>query len=87
MIFGVPGAFTPVCQKSHLPTYLEKYDALKAKGVDSIICVGVNDAFVFQAWRDAVKAGDKIRMLSDPQGKFVKSMGLNVDLPPLGGIR
>jgi peroxiredoxin 5 len=87
VLFAVPGAFTPGCSKTHLPGYIQDADALAAKGVDSIACVAVNDAFVMDAWGKAHGAGDKVRMLADPQGAFTKAVGLDVDAPVLGGLR
>lgn len=88
LIFAVPGAFTPGCDKTHLPGYLEKHDALKAKGIDNIVCVAVNDAFVMQAWGAAHGTQGKIRMLADPSAAWTKALGLEVDASgPLGGVR
>ncbi|MCB9681057.1 MAG: peroxiredoxin [Alphaproteobacteria bacterium] len=87
VVFAVPGAFTPGCSRTHLPGYVEDFDAIKAKGVDSIACVAVNDAFVMSAWGEAHGATGKIRMLADAQGTFTKAMGLDVDAPGLGGLR
>lgn len=87
ILFGVPGAFTPGCSKTHLPGYVNDYDAITAKGVDSISCIAVNDAFVMGAWGEAHDAADKVRMLADPAGDYVKSLGLDVDAAVLGGTR
>jgi 2-Cys peroxiredoxin 5 len=87
VLFAVPGAFTPGCSKTHLPGYVEDYDTLKGKGVDSIACVAVNDAFVMDAWGKAHGADGKIRMLADPAGAFTKAIGLDVDAAVLGGTR
>ncbi|KAF9112826.1 Peroxiredoxin-5, mitochondrial [Mortierella sp. AM989] len=88
VLIGVPGAFTPGCSKSHVPGYLKHYSELKNKGVDMIGCVAVNDAFVMNAWASDLGVGDKITMLSDPQGSFVKSLGLDFDASAaLGGHR
>jgi 2-Cys peroxiredoxin 5 len=87
VIFAVPGAFTPGCDKTHLPGYLADYDKLKAKGIDSINCVAVNDAFVMDAWGRSQDAEGKVRMLADPQAVFTKALGLEVDAAALGGIR
>ncbi|KAF9959880.1 Peroxiredoxin-5, mitochondrial [Mortierella alpina] len=88
VLIGVPGAFTPGCSKSHVPGYLKHYDDLKSKGVDLIGCVSVNDAFVMDAWGKDLKVGDKIAMLADPQGTFVKELGLDFDASAaLGGHR
>ncbi|MEY4645577.1 MAG: peroxiredoxin [Hylemonella sp.] len=87
-IFGLPGAFTPTCSAKHVPGYVEKYDDLKAAGVDEIWCVSVNDAFVMGAWaRDQHTAG-KVRMLGDGSADFAKATGLTLDLTARGmGLR
>ena len=78
-LFSVPGAFTPTCSARHLPSYLEKADELKAKGVDEIACTAVNDAFVMGAWSKANAAEGKVTMLSDGNGDFAKAVGLEMD--------
>ena len=87
-IFGLPGAFTPTCSAKHVPGYVAKAEALKAAGVDDILCVSVNDAFVMGAWaRDQQTAG-KVRMLADGSADFVKATGLTLDLTARGmGLR
>ena len=84
VIFGLPGAFTPTCSAKHVPSYLANYDKLKAKGVDEIACVSVNDAFVMGAWARDQKTGDKIRMLGDGSAQFTKDLGLELDLNARG---
>ncbi|HEX5640540.1 MAG TPA: peroxiredoxin [Burkholderiaceae bacterium] len=84
VVFGLPGAFTPTCSAKHVPGYVEKYDALKAKGVDEIWCLSVNDAFVMGAWGRDQKSGDKVRMMADGSGEFTKKLGLEVELPGMG---
>ncbi len=80
LMFALPGAYTPTCSAKHVPSYLENHDAIKAKGVDEIWCVAVNDAFVMGAWgRDQGVAG-KIRMLGDGSAAWTKAMGLELDL-------
>ena len=79
VLFAVPGAFTPTCSDYHLPSYLIRYDDLKAKGVDSIVCVSVNDPFVMGAWGEAQGVGDHVLMLADGNGEFTKAMGLEMD--------
>jgi len=80
VIFGLPGAFTPTCSAKHVPGYLADYQKLRAKGVDEIWCVSVNDAFVMGAWGRDQKAGGKIRMLADGSGEWTKKLGLELDL-------
>lgn len=79
VLFAVPGAFTPTCHAKHVPSYLANYDALKAKGVDMIGCIAVNDAFVLDAWSKQSGADDKITMLSDGNATFTKAIGLDFD--------
>ena len=83
-IFGLPGAFTPTCSAKHVPGYVQKYDALKAKGVDEIWCLSVNDAFVMGAWGRDQKTGEKVRMMADGSGEYPKKLGLEVELPGMG---
>jgi peroxiredoxin len=88
VFFGLPGAFTPTCSGKHVPGYLEAYDALKAKGVDTIVCVSVNDGFVMGAWGRDQNVGTKIRMLGDGSAEFTKKLGLELDLTAGGmGLR
>jgi peroxiredoxin len=75
-LFAVPGAFTPTCSAKHLPGFVEKAAELKKKGIDTIACVSVNDAFVMDAWGKAQNVGDKVAMLGDGNGEFTKAMGL-----------
>ncbi|MEM9170277.1 MAG: peroxiredoxin [Pseudomonadota bacterium] len=77
--FSVPGAFTPTCSAKHLPGFVEQADALKAKGVDKIVCMSVNDAFVMQAWGESAGAGDKVAMMADGNGDFARALGLTMD--------
>ena len=87
-LFGLPGAFTPTCSAKHVPSYIAQYDALKAKGVDEIWCVAVNDAFVMGAWGRDQKAGGKIRMMADGSADWAKKLGLELDLTARGmGVR
>ena len=83
-IFGLPGAYTPTCSAKHVPSYLANYDKLKAKGVDEIWCISVNDAFVMGAWGRDQKATGKIRMMADGSAEFTKKLGLEQDLPAMG---
>ncbi|MCX7627648.1 MAG: peroxiredoxin [Methylophilaceae bacterium] len=88
IIFGVPGAFTPLCSAQHLPGYVRLHDQLKAKGVDEIWCMAVNDAFVMAAWGREQKAGGKVRMMADGSAEYARKLGLERDLTPNGmGIR
>ncbi|MGE0798237.1 MAG: peroxiredoxin [Lautropia sp.] len=88
VIFGLPGAFTPTCSAKHVPSYLQSYEQLKAKGVDEIWCVSVNDAFVMGAWGRDQKAAGKVRMMADGSAEFSKACGLTLDLTGRGmGIR
>jgi peroxiredoxin len=88
VLFAVPGAFTPGCSRIHLPGYVEGYDALKGKGVDTVACVSVNDAWVMQAWADAQGVDGRILMLADGNAEFTKAMGLEMDFSRGGlGLR
>ena len=88
IIFGLPGAYTPTCSAKHVPSYLQNYDKLKAKGVDEIWCVSVNDAFVMGAWGRDQKAGGKVRMMADGSAEFSKGCGLTQDMTARGmGVR
>lgn len=78
-LFSVPGAFTPTCSAKHLPGFVEKADAIKAKGVDDIACTAVNDAFVMGAWGKANGVEGKVTMLGDGNGDFAKAVGLEMD--------
>jgi len=86
VLFAVPGAFTPTCSAAHLPGYVVSADELKAKGVDLIICLSVNDAFVMQAWGESQNA-ENIMMLGDGDGSYTKALGLEMDTAGFGGIR
>ncbi|ABQ31106.1 MULTISPECIES: peroxiredoxin [Acidiphilium] len=88
VLFAVPGAFTPTCSAKHVPGFLEHYDALKAKGVDEIACIAVNDVFVMTAWAESQKAGGKVTFLADGSGAFTRALGLELDLIARGlGVR
>lgn len=87
-LFAVPGAYTPTCSAKHLPGYLQRYDELRAAGVDEIWCVSVNDAFVMGAWAREQKTAGKVRMLADGNADFAKATGLTLDLTARGmGLR
>ncbi len=84
-LFGVPGAYTPTCNNQHLPSFVAQMEALKAKGVDAVVCLSVNDPFVMGAWGAATGASEAgIRMLGDPSGAFVKALGLDFSADAVG---
>ncbi|MEX4007378.1 MAG: peroxiredoxin [Neoaquamicrobium sediminum] len=88
VLFGVPGAFTPTCSNNHLPGYLENYDAILARGVDTIAVVAVNDAFVMSAWARFTGGEGKLLYLADGSGDFAKATGLDLDMSARGlGLR
>ena len=88
IVFAVPAAFSPTCSRTHLPGYLENYDKLMEKGIDTIICVSVNDIFVMKAWAKDQNSGDKVILAADGSAKFTKAIGMDVDLDAFGqGIR
>jgi peroxiredoxin len=87
-LFAVPGAFTPTCSAKHLPGYVERAADLRAKGIDTIACLSVNDAFVMQAWGRDQDVGDDILMLADGSAAFTKALGLELDATKIGmGVR
>ncbi|MFQ3313386.1 MAG: peroxiredoxin [Colwellia sp.] len=86
VLFAVPGAFTPTCSVAHLPGYVVAADEFKAKGVDAIICLSVNDAFVMSAWGESQNA-ENIMMLADGDGSYSKALGLSMDTATFGGVR
>jgi peroxiredoxin len=88
VIFGLPGAYTPTCSAKHVPGYVQHIDALKAKGVDEVWCMSVNDAFVMGAWGRDQKATGKVRMMADGSADYTKKLGLELDLTARGmGLR
>ncbi len=88
VLIAVPGAFTPTCSVKHLPGFVENADAIKAKGVDTVACIAVNDVFVMGAWAKIQGADGKIVMLADGSGAFTKAIGLELDLVSRGlGVR
>ena len=88
VLFGLPGAYTSVCSAKHLPGYVNSYEKYKAKGIDLIICISVNDPFVMDAWGKNHNVGNKIIMVGDPLLSFTKSIGADVDKSARGlGIR
>jgi glutaredoxin/glutathione-dependent peroxiredoxin len=88
VLFSVPGAFTPTCDAKHLPGFVQLADQIRAKGVDTIACMAVNDVFVMSAWGKASSVGDKVMMLADGNGDYAKALGLDLDARKFGmGIR
>jgi peroxiredoxin len=90
VLFAVPGAFTPTCSQKHLPGFVEKAGELRAKGVDTVACVSVNDAFVMRAWKEALGLGDEVALLSDGNLELTRALGVEMDLSdnPVGlGVR
>ena len=84
VVFSVPGAFTPTCSKEHLPGFIEQADAIKAKGIDVIACMAVNDMFVMDAWGRSAGADDKVLMLADGNGEYAAALGLELDASGFG---
>lgn len=88
VLFGLPGAFTPTCSDHHLPGFVLRAEDLKAKGVDRVACISVNDAFVMKAWGEAQGVGDSVTLIADGSAAFTKELGLEVDLTGGGlGVR
>jgi peroxiredoxin len=88
VLFALPGAFTPTCSAKHLPGFVQKAGDIKGKGVDTIACLSVNDAFVMGAWGKDQGVGDKVLMLADGSAEFTKALGLDLDLVAAGlGVR
>jgi glutaredoxin/glutathione-dependent peroxiredoxin len=88
IIFGLPGAFTPTCSRTHVPSFVKHYDELQQKGVSAIACVSVNDAFVMDAWGQTLGAAGKVDMLADGSADFAKALDLTLDLSAKGmGLR
>lgn len=79
VLFSVPGAFTPTCSAQHLPGFVQNADAIKAKGVDEIVCIAVNDAFVMDAWAKSQQTVDAVTLLADGNGEFTGALGLALD--------
>src|ERR1700747_2437216 len=79
VLFSVPGAFTPTCDAKHLPGFVQLAEQIRAKGVDTIACMAVNDVFVMSAWGKASSVGDKIMMLADGSGEYARALGLELD--------
>ncbi len=88
VLVAVPGAFTPTCSAKHLPGYVEAVEAFRSKGVDSLACLSVNDAFVMEAWGRDQSAEGKVVMLADGNGAYTKALGMDMDLSAAGlGVR
>lgn len=88
VLFAVPGAFTPTCSARHLPGFLDQAEALRAKGIDEIICLSVNDAFVMGAWGKANEAAGRVRLVADGNAEFTRAVGLELDGSGFGmGLR
>ena len=88
VLFAVPGAFTPTCSAKHLPSFVERADEIRAKGVDTIACVAVNDVFVMNAWGADQNVGDRVMMLADGSADLARALGLVLDLTGRGlGVR
>lgn len=88
VLFAVPGAFTPTCSAQHLPGFVEKAADIRGKGVDAILCLSVNDAFVMEAWARDRKVGDKVTLVADGSGDFTRAVGLELDGTNFGmGVR
>ena len=88
VLFGVPGAFTPTCSAKHLPGFVQNADAFKARGVDLVACMAVNDMFVMGAWAKHEGVGEDMLMLADGSGAFTRALGLELDLTARGlGVR
>jgi peroxiredoxin len=84
VMFAVPGAFTPTCSQKHLPGFVSQAEALRAKGIDEVVCLAVNDAFVMGAWADASNARGKVRMLADGNAELTQAVGLTLDASAFG---
>ncbi len=84
VMFSLPGAFTPTCSSKHLPGYVEKLGELKAKGVDIVACLSVNDAWTMKAWAEQHNALGKIVMLADGAAAFSKALGIDIEIPGMG---
>lgn len=86
-VCGLPGAFTPTCSETHLPGFIAKAEEFKSKGVDSIVCISVNDPFVMKSWGKALNADEKVTMLADGGGLFTEAIGMGFDTGNFGGVR
>jgi len=86
VLFALPGAFTPTCSEAHLPGFVVSFDDMKDKGVDTVVCLSVNDSFVMSAWQEAQNA-QQLTMLADGNADFTKALGLTLETGPFGGTR
>jgi glutaredoxin/glutathione-dependent peroxiredoxin len=84
VLFSVPGAFTPTCNAKHLPGFIHQAEAMRAKGIDTIACMAVNDVFVMNAWGKSAAAGDLVTMLADGNGEYARALGLELDATGFG---
>ena len=84
ILFAVPGAFTPTCNNSHLPSFIDKYNEIKDKGIDNIICLSVNDQFVSKVWRDSKAVKDDFLFIADGNAKITESLGMILDCSGFG---
>jgi peroxiredoxin len=84
VLFSVPGAFTPTCNAKHLPGYVQQGAALRAKGVDTVACMAVNDVFVMNAWGKSAGVGEGVQMLADGNGEYARALGLELDATGFG---
>lgn len=84
IIFGVPGAFTPLCSKTHVPSFMQNAPAFRRKGIDCVVCVAVNDPFVLEAWKKELGVQDDVFFLADGNGTWLKSLGLTFDASSFG---
>jgi peroxiredoxin len=80
ILFGLPGAFTPTCHNQHVPSYVERADELRAKGIQGVVCMAIGDQWLMKAWADSLGTGDKVMMLADGNGELTKALGVDVDL-------
>lgn len=88
VLFAVPGAFTPLCSERHLPSFIDRADEIHSRGVDAIVCIAVNDAFVMDAWARERGAGERVQLLADGNGDLTRAMGLDIDASGFGmGLR
>jgi peroxiredoxin len=88
VVFAVPGAFTPTCSKEHLPGFVQQAEEFRKKGVDEVVCLAVNDAFVMDAWAEQQGAKGQVRLIADGNAEFTKAVGLDVDASGFGlGLR